>query len=80
MANDPSQSDDLLRRARAGDADAPAVLFEHYRERLRRTIRLRLDRRLSGRVDSSDVLQEAYLEASRRLADYGRDPPLPFFL
>lgn len=80
MANDPSQNDDLLRRAREGDADALAALFEHYRERLRRMVRLRLDRRLSGRVDSSDVLQEAYLEASRRLADYARNPALPFFL
>ncbi len=80
MANDTSQSDELLRRAREGDANALAALFEHYRERLRRMIRLRLDRRLSGRVDSSDILQEAYLEASRRLADYGRNPTLPFFL
>jgi RNA polymerase sigma-70 factor, ECF subfamily len=80
MANDISHSDDLLRRAREGDANALAALFEHYRERLRRMIRLRLDRRLSGRIDSSDILQEAYLEASQRLADYARNPTLPFFL
>ena len=60
----PDPTDDdmtvLLDRALAGDETALAALFDGYRERLRRMIRLRLDRRLSGRVDSSDVLQEAY--------------------
>jgi RNA polymerase sigma-70 factor (ECF subfamily) len=43
-------------------------------------VALRLDRRLQGRIDASDIIQEAYLEASRRLADYLRQPPMPFFL
>lgn len=43
-------------------------------------IKLRLDRRLRGRIDPSDVIQEAYLEVSRRLAEYLRDPSMPFFL
>jgi RNA polymerase sigma-70 factor (ECF subfamily) len=43
-------------------------------------IQMRLAHRLQGRVDPSDVLQEAYLELSRSLADYLRDPILPFFL
>jgi RNA polymerase sigma-70 factor (ECF subfamily) len=43
-------------------------------------VALRLDRRLQGRIDPSDVIQEAYLEASTRLADYLRDPSMPFFL
>jgi RNA polymerase sigma-70 factor (ECF subfamily) len=43
-------------------------------------VRLRLDPRAQGRVDPSDVIQEAYLEVSRKLADYLRDPKLPFFL
>jgi DNA-directed RNA polymerase specialized sigma24 family protein len=40
-------------------------LSTRHRERLRRKIRLRLDRRLRGRTDSSDVLQNAYLEVFR---------------
>src|SRR5262249_60674819 len=69
----------LLRRALAGDESALAALFDGYRDRLRRMIRLRLDRRLSGRVDSSDVLQEAYLDVRKRLPEYARDPPsMPF--
>jgi RNA polymerase sigma-70 factor (ECF subfamily) len=43
-------------------------------------VRLRLDARVQGRVDPSDVVQEAYLEVSRKLADYLRDPKVPFFL
>ena len=65
----PDPADDrniLLERALAGDESALAALFDGYRDRLRRMIRLRLDRRLSGRVDSSDVLQEAYLDMRRR--------------
>ena len=38
-------------------------LFDRDRDRLRRMVHLRLDRRLKGRVDASDVLQEAYVEA-----------------
>ena len=44
-------------------------------------IRLRLDRRLSGRVDSSDVLQEAFIDVRKRLTEYARDPgAMPFHL
>jgi RNA polymerase sigma-70 factor, ECF subfamily len=43
-------------------------------------VALRLDPRLQGRVDPSDVIQEAYLEASARLAEYLQNPTMPFFL
>jgi len=33
-----------------------------------------LDRRLQGRVDPSEVIQEAYLEAARRLPEYLKIP------
>jgi RNA polymerase sigma-70 factor (ECF subfamily) len=80
MSNDPSDASDLLRRAGAGDAAALGRLLDGYRKRLRRMVRLRLDPRLQGRIDPSDVLQETSLEATRRLAEYLRDPRLPFFL
>ena len=73
--------DDLLARALGGDEAAFAAMFDSQRDRLRRLVRLRLDRRLSGRVDSDDVLQDAYLEARKRLPDYARDPQaMPFHL
>jgi RNA polymerase sigma-70 factor (subfamily 1) len=80
MASDRSDSDALLRRLQEDDAGAAGELFEHYRGRLRRMVRLRLDRRLQGRVDPSDVLQEAYLDLARRAPEYVADPRLPFFL
>ena len=77
---DPDSSDGLLRRAGAGDPHALAELFARYRDRLRRMVRLRLDRRLQGRLDPSDVLQEAQVEILRRAAEYAADPRLPPFL
>jgi RNA polymerase sigma-70 factor (ECF subfamily) len=56
------------------------LLFSSYRDRLKRMVHLRLSRRLQGRVDDSDVVQEACIEAARNLVDYTREPVLPFFL
>jgi RNA polymerase sigma-70 factor (ECF subfamily) len=80
MTSDLSDYDDLLQRAMAGDAQALSELFSRYRERLRRMVRLRLDRRLYGRLDPSDVLQDAYLDVARRFPEYTAKPTLPFFL
>ena len=70
----------LLQRAASGDREAAGELLELHRERLTRMVRLRLDPRVQGRMGVSDVLQEAYLEAARRLADYLRAPDMPFYL
>ena len=71
---------ELLARAAAGDQTAVTELFSLYRKRLKQMIRLRLNRRLQSRVDESDILQDAFLEAARRLPDYLTNRPLPFFL
>ena len=71
---------ELLRRAAAGEEGPLRELFTRHRDRLKRMVHLRLSRRLAGRVDDSDVLQEAYLEVARRLDEYVREPSLPFFL
>src|SRR6516225_8356198 len=74
-------ADDLLiDRAAAGDSAALAELFGRYRKRLRTMVRLRLDRRLQGRVDPSDVLQEAYLDVAQQLSSYLAKPEMPFYL
>ena len=80
MSSEQSLTTDLLRQAAAGNQQAVADLFTRYRDRLRAMVRVRLNRRLQGRVDPSDVLQDAFLEVSRGLADYLRAPTLPFFL
>src|SRR4051794_34029625 len=82
METEEERSDDpeQLRRASAGDQAAWAELLGRHRNRLRRMVALRLDRRLLGRIDPSDVLQEASLEAARALPRYLERPELPFFL
>jgi RNA polymerase sigma-70 factor (ECF subfamily) len=55
-------------------------LFASRREQLRRMTELRMDRRISGRCDASDVLQEAFFEASRRYGDYCRAPSMSPFI
>lgn len=78
--NDTSERDRLLALAVGGDDACWRDLLQRYHDRLRRMVALRLDSRLQGRVDPSDVLQEAYLDAATRLTEYVRQADVPFFL
>lgn len=78
--SDVRSNDELLEAARRGDENALAVLVERHRERLERMVQLRMDRRLQGRVDPADVVQEAYLAVRGKFAQYQTDARLPFFL
>lgn len=69
----------LLQQAATGNARAADQLLELHRNRLRAMIALRLDRRLSARIDPSDVLQETFAEAHQRLPEYLRTQPIPFY-
>jgi RNA polymerase sigma-70 factor (ECF subfamily) len=80
MANDPSDTRDLVERLRGGDRRALTDLFQRHRDRLHRMVELRMDARLQGRVDASDVLQDAFLDAAARLDGYLQGPELPAFL
>jgi RNA polymerase sigma-70 factor, ECF subfamily len=77
MSLDSDQLVVLDERLRQGDLQALAELFADLRPRLRRMVRLRMDRRLQGRIDPSNVLQEAFLEATQRLPEYRDNPNLP---
>ena len=72
--------DPRVSRAVAGDEAAMAELFEEHRERLKRMIELRLNRKLHVRVDASDVLQEAYVDLAKQLKSYSENPAIPFFI
>ena len=72
-------TEELLQRAGQGERAARAQLLDRHRQRLRRMIALRLDRRLAARVDPSDLLQETLAEAAKELSDYIRHRPLPFY-
>jgi RNA polymerase sigma-70 factor, ECF subfamily len=68
-----------LQRAVGGDQAAWAQLLAPHRNRLRRMVALRLDNRLKGRIDPSDVLQEAFLQAAQALPKYLERPEQPVF-
>jgi RNA polymerase sigma-70 factor (ECF subfamily) len=77
---DSNETIPLLRQGAAGDQHALGELWGRYRERLKRMVRLRLDRRLQGRLDPSDVLQEAFLDFARRAGEFAENPEVSFFL
>jgi RNA polymerase sigma-70 factor, ECF subfamily len=70
----------LLETAPAARQGVLAEIFTRHRDRLRSMLELRLDRRLQARMDPSDILQETFVEASRKLEEYCGDPRLPIFL
>lgn len=53
-------------------------VFKKNRPDLRRLVASRLDQKLIGRVDPSDIVQETLFEACRRLGEYLANPSVPF--
>jgi RNA polymerase sigma-70 factor (ECF subfamily) len=70
----------VLASFRERGAEALAAFFERHRERLERVVKLRMDRRVQGRIDPADVVQETYLEAAARLPEYLADSNLTPYL
>jgi RNA polymerase sigma-70 factor (ECF subfamily) len=70
----------LLQRLRSGDQAALAQLFDAHSPRLKTMIMLRIDDRLGGRVSGSDVLQEVYIDALKRIDHFFAKPDMPFYL
>jgi RNA polymerase sigma-70 factor (ECF subfamily) len=77
---DSEQTVRLLDLVRQGNRQALDELLAQHRDGLRTFIDLHLDRAVRGRVDPSDVVQEAQLELARRLPDYLARRPMPFHL
>jgi RNA polymerase sigma-70 factor (ECF subfamily) len=69
----------LIERAGRADDAARRQLLAQHRKRLRRMVALRLDRRLAARIDRSDVVQGALVEAARRWPGHLRDCLLPSY-
>ena len=76
-ASEPD-TEELIERAGHGDATALQELLVKHRDRLRKMVAVRLDRRVAARVDASDVVQEAMADAARHFDEYLRTRPLPF--
>jgi RNA polymerase sigma-70 factor, ECF subfamily len=70
----------LLDRLRGQDKEALGALFMLHRERLWRMLYVRLDQRLARRIAPDDVLQETFLDVSRRIDEYLTDPAVPFYV
>jgi len=75
-----SETEQLLEQAAGGDKESLGRLLTRHEDRLRRMVAFRLDQRLQGRLDVSDVIQEVYLSVAQHLAEYQKQESLPFFL
>ena len=76
---DNSNDAELIRKAADGQPEIISFLFEKHRARLKKMVRLRMDRRLQTRIDASDVLQDTWLDCERRFEEYVAAPTMPFF-
>ena len=63
-----------------GDVSAVGELLTRYRPDLQEFVDLHLNPAVRGRIDSSDVVQEAQAEMARRLDDFLVRRPMPFHL
>ena len=79
-ASDQEDLNRLIEHAKTGDQQALAGLFGRYRQQLRRMILFRLDPQLRGRVDPSDILQEAFIDSAARLPEFVKGDRLTFFV
>jgi RNA polymerase sigma-70 factor (ECF subfamily) len=79
MSTSDPREELLVERARRGDAAARAELLARHRERLRQMIAVRMDRRLLARIDPSDVVQDALVDAHSRLSEYLQECRIPFY-
>lgn len=66
----------LRRQGGAGLAE----IFDRYRSRLEKIVEFRMDERIKRRLDTSDVLQETFIELSRRLAEFLTQPSVSVFV
>ena len=59
-----------IEQAKAGDSATLGQLLESYHNYLRLLARIEIGRRLQGKVDASDVVQETFLEAHRHFPNF----------
>ena len=78
----PDDAERLLQEARAGEAATLGRLLERYRRYLALLARVQIGRRLQGKVDASDVVQETFLDAHRHFDRFRgtTEPELAFWL
>src|SRR5438445_1022800 len=70
METDASSPEQLLVSARTGESPALGKLLELYRGYLSLLARVQIGRRLQGKVDAADLVQDTFLEAHRHFAEF----------
>jgi RNA polymerase sigma-70 factor (ECF subfamily) len=70
MSQPKPDPETLLARARAGDREALGDLLAGYSNYLALLARMQIGKRLQGKVDPADLVQEAFLEAHRDFAQF----------
>ena len=78
VPRDP-ETEGLLAGVRSGDRAAVDRLLERHRDRLRQMVVVRMDQRLSARIDPSDIVQETLAVAARKLPRYLHEPAVSFY-
>ena len=76
----PESTNTELQQLVDGGEAGLAVVFSRYQARLERMVEFRMDHRLRGRVDPGDVMQESYIEISRRMCRYLENPEVTVFV
>jgi RNA polymerase sigma-70 factor (ECF subfamily) len=79
MPSPQRDTEELLNQAARGDPSAVETLLAQHRDQLHAMVRLRMEGRLAARIDPSDVVQEALMEATAKLPDYLAKRALPFY-
>jgi RNA polymerase sigma-70 factor, ECF subfamily len=77
---DSTATSSLLDRAADGEASAVGELLSRHRSSLREFVDRHLYAAVRGRIDASDVVQDAQAELARRLSDFLKHRPMPFHL
>lgn len=80
MPGKADNESELIAQLKDGSDAALAELFSHHHDRLKRIVRFRLDHRLAGRISESDVIQDSFLSASKRVDHYRGKEDMPFFV
>ncbi len=65
-----NEDQELLRLAENGNREALGSLMQQHYDRLEGVVQFRMDSRLRGRLDPGDVVQESFIEATKRFAYY----------
>ncbi len=62
--------EEMLRRARGKDREALGSLLEQYRNYLTLLARTQIGRRLQGKADAADLVQETFLQVHQHIASF----------